>query len=117
MIAAAAALIALVPILYFLRPDSPLPESTDEVAIDLGSSEFFANDPSCSDIYQSPFDYPDYVWRAEISASHPGTEILDEFSASGALAHIAVSPPAEFCRLLAPIGLLPGDGNFGNYRY
>ncbi|MGI9241928.1 MAG: hypothetical protein ACR2RV_14085 [Verrucomicrobiales bacterium] len=110
--AAAAAVIAAS--FFLLRAVFPPDTQTDNPpGRSLAEGKFFDDrNPSWSEIYHSPFDYPEFVWRAEISASSAGDALPDDFSDSRLLPLIAAIPTAEFSRLLAPIALLPGGDGF-----
>lgn len=114
-LAAAAAALVLVSVLL-LRPTVPASPraATAPSGAEPWRPDWFDNDPSWSDIWPSPFDYPSFVWPAEIPASNPGEETTDQFSDSGIPPLIAASLPADFSRLLEPIVLLPSADSFGD---
>ena len=115
MLLAGAAAAALALIAFFVwKPNSPSsPEPNPEtVESPQGAPLFAGTPPSWSDIYASPFDYPDFVWRAEITADSDPLEVIDVFSDSGLPIQLA-EPAAAFSQLLAPIVLLPDGASFG----
>lgn len=116
--AAAAILLAFV---HLLSPsnDDPRPAQDNPVAGADPLPDFFGpeSNPSWSDIYRSPFDYPEFVWRSELQAGWPVSPAIDEFSDSGVPPTLVAATPSDFNRLLAPIALLPGGENFGSRLY
>lgn len=101
--AAAAALVLAA--LFLLRPDSTSPDSPSAASTQPVWS-FPEHAPSWSEIYPSPFDYPEFVWRSELPAENGPGGSIDVFSESGLPPQLA-EPTPEFNRLLAPIVLLP----------
>lgn len=113
-LAAAAAAIITVSILLLRGMSPPSPEATrTERPVPQAAGFFDDRNPSWSEIYRSPFDYPDFVWRVEISARGDGSSALpDAFSEADTLPVIAAAPTTQFNRLLAPIALLPAGDTF-----
>jgi hypothetical protein len=109
-LAAAAAMTLLASITISHLPIRPRPVPAPPQAAAPAPESYFGEEaPSWAEIYRSPFDYPEFVWRAEISAGAGDDGALDEFTGSGLLPLVATTPAAEFRRLLAPIALLPGN--------
>ena len=119
VVAAAAAALVVAGFLILLRPPGQVPaEAADTTEGDAAGADFFGETaPTWAEIYKSPFDYPDFVWEAEIAASSPEIAPIDEFSDFG-IPNLGTSSSGEFVRLLAPIALLPiGPGSMGNSLY
>ena len=110
--AAAVVLLGAIAIRQAMVPGLGEPESAAIAAAPPPEPYFGDEAPSWADIYHSPFDYPEFVWRAEISAGAAGARTLDEFTVSGQLSLVAATPAAEFRRLLAPIALIPASDPF-----
>lgn len=110
--AAAVVLIGAITIRHAMVPGLGEPEPTEITAAPPPEPYFGDEAPSWADIYHSPFDYPEFVWRAEISAGAVGARTIDEFTDSGQLPLIAATPTAEFRRRLAPIALVPTSDSF-----
>ena len=115
--AAAAAAIIAAAIIFDGEPKSHEETSGPAVAGTKQPGFFDDRDPSWSDIYHSPFDYPEFVWRAEISADAPDSEVIDAFTEGGAPPLLAATPTPEFNRLLAPIVFLPRGEELGSGLY
>ena len=115
--AAAAAVIALISILFKSDISEPEMQVAEESEVATWEEIFETTSPGWSDIYKSPFDYPKYVWRAEIRDADSNTEPLDQFSDGDAIPMSALDVPSDFSYLLEPIALLPSGEEFGSRLY